>query len=200
MKAQLDAIIHALTTDRYFVSDTLISKDLTYALLDEASSALLQGQFQEAGIGKGLTQKRDDSIRGDSTLWWSDRPQSEAQIEYLQFMQQLMDALNPIFYLGARRFEGHFARYETGAFYKKHVDQHQGVGARRLSTILYLSDFEAQDGGELVLYDQVDQDREIARVTPKLGRLVLFISADFPHEVLPTYKSRLSVTGWLRAQ
>lgn len=193
-------IIDALTTDKYFVSDDVITKDLAYALLDEAISALVLGDFQSASIGKGITKQEDQSIRGDSTLWWKDNPESEAQAEYFSFMKKLMNALNPVFYLGLRNVEAHFARYDVGAFYKKHVDQHKGVGLRRLSTILYLTDFEDGDGGELVLYDHINQDKEVARITPKLGRLVLFLSEDFPHEVLAPHKPRLSVTGWLRAQ
>lgn len=193
-------IIDALTTDKYFVSDDVISKDLASALLDEAIGGFELGDFQNAAIGKGISKQKDQSIRGDSTLWWKENPESEAQLKYLAFMNKLMDALNPVFYLGLRKIEAHFTRYDVGAVYKKHMDQHKGVGLRRLSTILYLTDFEDEDGGELVLYDHINQDKEVARITPKLGRLVLFLSEDFPHEVLAPLKPRLSVTGWLRAQ
>lgn len=35
-------------------------------------------------------------------------------------------------------------------------------------------------------------------VLPEAGTLVLFLSADLPHEVLPATRERLSLTGWLR--
>ena len=35
-------------------------------------------------------------------------------------------------------------------------------------------------------------------VLPEAGTLVVFLSADLPHEVLPATRERLSLTGWLR--
>jgi len=35
-------------------------------------------------------------------------------------------------------------------------------------------------------------------IYPRDGRLVLFLSADFEHEVLPAARERLSVAGWFR--
>ena len=193
-------IIEALANQKYFVSDTLISVDLAMALKEEAVVAFREGDFQRAAVGRVLTKRLDTKVRSDATLWWRDSPSSKAKLEYLAVMDELMALLNPCLYLGMRSFEGHFARYDIGAFYKKHIDQHRGVGLRRLSTVLYLSDFESGDGGELVLYDPNDQETVIASITPRFARLALFISEDFPHEVMPVQKPRLSVTGWLRAQ
>ncbi|MDQ6997923.1 MAG: 2OG-Fe(II) oxygenase [Mariprofundus sp.] len=36
------------------------------------------------------------------------------------------------------------------------------------------------------------------QVMPQAGRLVTFISEQFPHEVLPASRDRLSLTGWFR--
>ena len=33
---------------------------------------------------------------------------------------------------------------------------------------------------------------------PAAGTLVVFMSGDFPHEVLPASRERLSLTGWYR--
>lgn len=193
-------VVEALIERRYYVSDTLIPKDLASALRDEAMSALSSGDFKDAGIGRELTKRTDSTIRSDQILWWPERADSIAKAHYLAFLEQLMEAMNPTLYLGLRKFEGHYARYDKGAFYKRHVDQHRGVGARRLSVILYLNDFEVGEGGELVLYDHDQVDQELTRITPRFGRLAMFLTEDFPHEVLMANKSRLSVTGWLRAQ
>lgn len=193
-------LVEALTEQRFFVSDSLVGHELASALRDEALSALSSGDFRDAAIGRELTKRTDSSIRSDQILWWPERADSIAKAEYLTFLEQLMEAVNPTLYLGLRQFEGHYARYDTGAFYKKHVDQHRGVGLRRLSVILYLNDFEAHEGGELVLYKHDQVDKELARVTPRFGRLAMFLTEDFPHEVLLAKKPRLSVTGWLRAQ
>ncbi|HEK0779309.1 TPA: 2OG-Fe(II) oxygenase, partial [Proteus mirabilis] len=91
----------------------------------------------------------------------------------------------------------HFACYEKGAFYKKHLDAFKENVTRRLTTVLYLNDeWAPQDGGELVIYDL--DDNQLATVAPQGGRLVVFLSEQFPHEVLPTHKERISIAGWFR--
>ena len=51
--------------------------------------------------------------------------------------------------------------------------------------------------GELVLYHPVsDEIMEI--VTPDFGKMVIFLSEEFPHEVLPAQTKRYSLTGWFR--
>ncbi|MEC9256433.1 MAG: 2OG-Fe(II) oxygenase, partial [Pseudomonadota bacterium] len=52
------------------------------------------------------------------------------------------------------------------------------------------------DGGELAIYDAEDQ--LITRVQPVLNRLVIFLSEEFPHEVLPAKNHRYSIAGWFR--
>ncbi len=41
-------------------------------------------------------------------------------------------------------------------------------------------------------------EEEIMDVFPEGGKMVIFMSGEIPHEVLPTYKERISITGWLR--
>ena len=78
--------------------------------------------------------------------------------------------------------------------------------------MLYLCDWRAGDGGELVVYEPAPADEAgdpyvvdvdpttplIATVEPVAGRLVVFLSEDFPHEVLPTAVERRSIAGWYR--
>lgn len=53
-----------------------------------------------------------------------------------------------------------------------------------------------QDAGELVVYDL--DDNKLAQISPKSGRLLVFFSEQFPHEVLPTNADRYSIAGWFR--
>ncbi|MEF1189887.1 2OG-Fe(II) oxygenase, partial [Vibrio parahaemolyticus] len=41
-------------------------------------------------------------------------------------------------------------------------------------------------------------DKEIATIPPRGGRLLVFLSEQFPHEVLPTNAQRFSIAGWFR--
>jgi SM-20-related protein len=47
-------------------------------------------------------------------------------------------------------------------------------------------------------FPQEDETELIEDVLPVGGRLVVFLSGEIPHEVLPTKKERISITGWLR--
>ncbi|HDX9011350.1 TPA: 2OG-Fe(II) oxygenase, partial [Aeromonas dhakensis] len=43
-----------------------------------------------------------------------------------------------------------------------------------------------------------DDEQFLMDVSPRGGRLVLFLSEEFPHEVLPANQERYSIAGWFR--
>ncbi|MCV5334740.1 2OG-Fe(II) oxygenase, partial [Escherichia coli] len=80
-------------------------------------------------------------------------------------------------------------KYEEGDFYQKHLDCFKGNENRRLTTVFYMNEsWTEKDAGELVVYDL--NDNKIATIPPQSGRLLLFLSEQFPHEVLPTNAER----------
>ena len=100
--------------------------------------------------------------------------------------------------LGLYSFESHFAVYQPGAFYKRHLDAFKGQANRVLSLVTYLNpDWQEADGGQLVIYTS-EEDKTGIRVLPKFGTVVVFLSEEFPHEVLPATRSRSSIAGWYR--
>jgi SM-20-related protein len=113
-------------------------------------------------------------------------------------MEVLRKGLNEQLFLGLFDYECHYARYETGGFYRTHLDAFSGKRNRVLSTTYYLNpDWTSDDQGELVLYAP-DAKEKLATVTPTFNKMVLFMSERFPHEVLPTRALRHSVAGWFR--
>ena len=67
-----------------------------------------------------------------------------------------------------------------------------------LSIVVYLNPAWLPDeGGELVLYLN-DQDQEGIKVIPSFGSIAVFLSEEFPHEVLPATRDRYSIAGWYR--
>jgi SM-20-related protein len=80
------------------------------------------------------------------------------------------------------------------------LDQFHAVPHRIVTVILYLNDaWMEADGGQLRMYfPQEDGSERIEDVLPVGGRLVVFLSEEIPHEVMPTQKERISITGWLR--
>ncbi len=53
-------------------------------------------------------------------------------------------------------------------------------------------------GGELLLYVGVEPKKYPTHIAPVMGRLVVFLSEDTAHEVLPALRTRHSIAGWFR--
>ncbi len=172
----------------YVVLEQAIPADLCQALYQDVQQQVLSA----AGVGRHGQHQLNQQVRRDHTAWLSaDNP---VQRQYLQHMALLQQDMNRRCFLGLIDFEAHYARYQQGDFYQKHLDAFVGRSNRVLSSVCYLNTLE--QGGELVLYDE--QDQLLCKVQPKAGTLVIFESCRFPHEVLPAAQSRYSIAGWFR--
>lgn len=169
-------------------------------LRQECEEACENGEFKRAGVGRGMNLGIREDIRGDHVMWLKSDVTSVEQIAYLAKLELLRLALNQRFYLGLFEFEGHFAIYPEGTFYKAHLDRHAGTSDRIVTTILYLNpNWQPGDGGELKLWTTSgDKAGAFILIEPRMGTLVCFLAGDFWHEVLPTAKTRMSITGWFR--
>lgn len=153
--------------------------------------------MKQAAIGRDHQFSAQPGIRSDVTMWLDG--ENGAQNEYLRLMDALRVDLNRAMTLGLFDFEAHYALYEAGGFYKKHVDALKGQRNRIVSTVTYLTPgWREEDGGHLVLYDK--NDRELRRILPLSGLLAVFMSEDIPHEVLPPRRARCSIAGWYRCR
>ncbi|WP_232819298.1 2OG-Fe(II) oxygenase [Saccharospirillum mangrovi] len=170
--------------------DTALALDLLQDL-----HQLPDDQWRQAGIGRRQDHHTNDLIRRDAICWLDGR--SSAQQRYLATTDALRLELNRRLLLGLFDYECHYARYGSGAFYRKHLDAFRGRSNRVLTTVTYLNpDWQPDNGGELLIYDL--DDTELARVQPSLGAMVIFLSEDFPHEVLAANRNRFSIAGWFR--
>lgn len=80
-------------------------------------------------------------------------------------MEQIRCEVNRHFFLGLFEYEAHFAKYEAGDFYLKHLDSFRGNENRKLTTVFYLNEnWTPADGGELKIYDL--QDNWIETLAP----------------------------------
>jgi SM-20-related protein len=149
--------------------------------------------FHRAGIGRGADEHTNGFVRRDRIHWLQEsRPELA---EWRRFTDALRTQLNRRLFLGLFSFESHLARYCPGAFYKKHYDAFRGEANRIVSLVGYLNTgWTPGDGGELRLYT----DALTVTVPPDYRSLVLFLSEEMLHEVLPTSRERWSVTGWFR--
>lgn len=188
-------IIAALAGSGIGIFPDFIDSEIVASLRHDLAT-LPAGELTPAAIGRERHQQTNERIRSDKTRWLEgDTP---IQLYYLSLMTRLKQALNRQLFLGLKDYECHYALYEAGDFYKKHLDAFRGRGNRRITTVLYLNDdWQASQGGELLVYPE-QGSAVLHRILPSAGTLVCFLSEDFPHEVLPANRDRLSIAGWFR--
>jgi SM-20-related protein len=186
-----------LSSDGIAVRDHFLTQSQVSALLRCARARRERGDFVPARIGAHRRALRRAEIRGDSICWLAE-PLLPAERELLGALEQVRLMLNREAFLGLFDLEMHYAWYPPGAGYARHIDQPRGSGQRRISLVLYLNPrWGAYDGGELKIVDDLGRDRHIE---PAGGRLAVFLTAGREHEVMPTRRDRLSLTGWFRGR
>lgn len=191
----LSNIVDDLAKRGWSLQPLFAPQSLTLELADECRQRAARGALVPAGIGRGSAQAVREGIRGDR-IEWLEPGQSPVCDRYLGRLDELRLALNRGLYLGLEDYEGHFALYPPGAFYQKHLDRFRDDDRRAVSAVLYLNqDWRPEQGGALRLYLEDGTTRD---VLPQAGSLLVFLSADLPHEVLPASRERLSLTGWFR--
>ncbi|MFC5694957.1 2OG-Fe(II) oxygenase [Pseudomonas sp. GCM10022186] len=191
---QLAPIVDDLASQGWSHQRLALPAELTAALAGECRARAAAGSLAPASVGRGEGQQIREGVRGDS-IHWLERGQSATSDAYLDLMDELRQRLNRELFLGLEDFECHFALYPPGAFYQKHLDRFRDDDRRAVSVVAYLNaDWQPEQGGALRLYpEQGERD-----VLPEGGSLVVFLSAELPHEVLPASRERLSLTGWFR--
>ncbi len=194
LTTRFESVCRELVDKGWTIQDEFLEPELVLQLAGECINDYQQGRLKQAGVGRGDQKLTELAIRGDQ-IRWLERGMSNAVDRYLDCIERLRRHFNEQLFSNLENSESHFAYYGNGAFYQKHLDQFQNSNQRIISSVLYLNpDWQKHHGGELRLHlagAQVD-------VAPIANRMVLFMSADIWHEVLPTTAPRLSLTGWFR--
>ncbi|MGV8940001.1 MAG: 2OG-Fe(II) oxygenase [Lysobacter sp.] len=185
----------AFAADGWCMVANLMLPEQTLALADECATMHDADALLPARIGAGRSAS---PLRGDRTHWFSASTASVAQQIFIDRMDALRIALNHELMLGLVDCESHYAVYRPGTSYARHLDRLHSDDARVVSAVYYLNDaWREADGGALRLYLDDGSHRDIH---PQAGKLVLFLSAQFEHEVLPATRNRLSIACWMRQQ
>jgi SM-20-related protein len=190
---EFDAATTALAADGWCVMANLMTAAQTQALARECAAMHRAHLLLPAatGIGRSLTL-----LRGDSTRWFEADSLSVAQRAFVDRLDGLRVALSRRLLLGLIDSESQYAVYPSGAGYARHLDQLRRNDARVVSAVFYLNaDWREVEGGALRLYLADDSHRDIY---PRAGTLILFLSAQFEHEVLPATRQRMSIACWMR--
>ncbi len=190
---QFSSAASALAADGWCVLSNLMEATQTRALADECAALHEAGLLLPAGTGAGRTTS---ALRGDSTHWFASGAMSIAQQAFTDRMDALRIALSRELMLGLIDCESHYAVYRPGAGYARHLDRLRGNDARVVSAVFYLNHaWLESDGGALRLYLADGSSRDIY---PHAGNLLLFLSAQFEHEVLAATRERMSIASWMR--
>ena len=190
----LGSACEALVAGRYAIVPAFLPSRAVAALAEEARRRDVAGDFRPARVGRGEQREERADVRGDRTLWLDEWAPAPAEAPLWAALKSLRVAVNEATMLGLFAFEGHYAIYPPGAFYRRHRDRFRDDDARALSCVLYLNDgWTPEDGGALRIHVDSGAARDIL---PVGGTLVCFPSERYEHEVLPAKRERLSVTGW----
>lgn len=194
---KLSQVADGIAETGYAVINDFLSPEQVNSILqlDEFKTGLLQ--FKKAGIGQKQEKQINEAIRGDY-IEWIDRTTAPQPLQtYLTKLNELISFVNQTLFLSLKDYEVHMTIYPAGAYYKKHLDQFKKDDHRKLSVICYLNmNWKEEEGGQLRIYRQ----KESLDVLPVAGRLVCFRSDLLEHEVLPSTRNRLSLTGWILDQ
>jgi SM-20-related protein len=188
-----DIATTALASNGWCVVPNFLSQTQTRALSTECMDLQDARLLTPARVG---TDRAATLLRGDSTRWFQPEALSTQQQAFSDRIEALRITLNRALFLGLVESESHYAVYRPGAGYARHLDCLRNNDSRVVSAVFYLNEgWQDTDGGALRLYlaDQSYHD-----IFPRAGTLLLFLSAQFEHEVLPATRDRMSIACWMK--
>ena len=172
-----------------------MSESLALHLKENLDNLFSAKQLRPAGTGNDIFAVQNKLVRSD-VIYWLDRKHDDPhENDFFDLVDDFVSHLNRTCYTGITGYEFHYTLYETGSFYKKHLDQFRNNDSRKYSMIMYLNaGWVKADGGQL----RIHHDGSFQNISPVNGKTVFFKSSELEHEVLPTNKPRMSITGWLK--
>lgn len=195
LESIFNSLIDSYLADHVGISEHFLRVALAAHLKANLHRLYAEAQMLSAGIGNNAQLQHNQLIRSDKIYWLDPAHHDPHEDAFFMLMDAFVLFLNQSCYTGITGYEFHYALYEKGSFYKRHLDQFKSNKSRAFSVIMYLNvDWKAADGGELCIYHS-DHTQTIA---PEDAKCVFFKSDELEHEVLVTQAPRLSITGWLK--
>ncbi len=193
-----ETLAAALAGPGYAVFPALFRSEFAAEVRREMDRLRSAGMFTAANVGKGRAAHQEPETRGDGTFWFDPLALSPAQAGLAAFVESIRGGLNEDLFLGLWDWEGHYAVYPPGTFYRRHLDRFANDSKRTVSMVFFFNPaWTPADGGALRIEPPEEGAREIL---PELGTAVFFRSEKIPHEVMETRRDRYSFAGWLRTR
>jgi Rps23 Pro-64 3,4-dihydroxylase Tpa1-like proline 4-hydroxylase len=196
MNDKFEELIDTYIQNQVGISNHFISKELAEALQQNLLSLDGEERMKSAGIGNQLVHDPGQDKRGDKIFWIDNQSAEPSERAFLNQIDLFIEYLNDTCYTGINAYEFHYALYETGSHYQRHVDQFKNNNDRKFSIIHYLNTGWTEDeGGELLIYRENKTDK----ILPEMQKAVFFKSEDCEHEVSRSTRPRMSISGWLKS-
>jgi Rps23 Pro-64 3,4-dihydroxylase Tpa1-like proline 4-hydroxylase len=196
MESKFEELIGSFGEGQVGLSEHFLSQDLACALQQNLLNLDSADRLKAAGIGNQLLKDPGQDKRGDKIFWIEKDTLNVHERKFLAQVEAFIVYLNNTCYTGINAYEFHYALYETGSSYRRHLDQFKNNSDRKYSLISYLNtDWQESDGGELLIY----QSESIEKVIPTMQKAIFFKSDALEHEVRISSRPRMSITGWLKS-
>ena len=195
MNTIFDCLIDSYVDNKVGLAENFLSLELAANLKTNLKLLYANDELKSAGIGNNAKATQNKLVRSDKIYWLDPAHENVFEQQFFVLIDAFVLYLNRHCFTGITGYEFHYALYENGTFYKRHLDQFQHSNSRAFSMIMYLnSEWKVDDGGELCIF----HSDNIQMIAPTNGKCVFFKSSELEHEVCETQQPRLSITGWLR--
>lgn len=196
---RLGAIMDDLSEKGWSWQPGFLPEALYRALHAEVQAIDAEDDLTPAGIGRESAFQLDRSIRRSRIAWLDGS--TPAQAGFLQWAEQLREAINRALMIGLFEFEACYAVYRPGGFYDRHLDSFEGARNRVVSLVVYLNeDWSPENGGALLVWPEgADAQADpAARLLPERAGVVFMLSETIPHAVEVTHAPRYAIAAWWR--
>ena len=195
MQTIFDTLINSFIDNRVGIAENFLNKTLALHLSENLNALYTGNKLHAAGTGNDTLVQYNKLFRRDIIYWLDRKHNNQYENDFFDHIDSFVNHLNKTCYTGITGYEFHYALYEKGSFYKKHLDQFRTNQSRQYSLIMYLNEgWQETDGGELCIH----HGSRLQKISPDNGKSVFLKSNELEHEVLLTTKPRLSITGWLK--
>jgi hypothetical protein len=209
-----DPILQDLLNKGYHVQDEFLTEEEASGLVNTALQLNQDGKMMVAGEFRERDPLRDHKARDDVIMFLHPKDglvQDEPAISIpFNKLQKLGQNLRRFAKLSDRDCEVQLALYAgNGGKYDRHRDSlpsdasgandDWGKSQRRITTICYgtnSSTFTEASGGQLRLFPSPMAGSGEIDISPKPGRLVVFLSGSMDHAVCPCFTNRVAMTVW----
>ena len=195
MEQIFDKLIDSYLEDKVGIAMNFLPQKMLIGMRENLLQLFAQSKMKEAKIGNQAGTVTNKIVRSDHIYWLDRKHVNVHEQSFFELMDAFVKYLNRTCYTGIKSYEFHYALYDEGSFYKRHLDQFKTDQGRAFSMINYLNEnWIDGDGGELCIY----HNDHSQMINPVGGQSVFFKSDELEHEVLISNKKRLSITGWLK--